>query len=879
MASSKVMSRAWGKQPWGSVSIPCMCHVFRCQVADLVSIGMDLNPYKFEAPWHAFEFGFHILEVQAHLVIITMAWLTREDQRHFTQTPAEPDMETLTYWIQRLEPVIRAEDNEEVIVVFCNRTGIEDDAVYAGTSAVIGVKEGEVLVYGLLGRGVKEVLVVDTDDPPFAKLVARPEGETADADSRISEAMSDGSGRNDVSSKEAEPTARPVQAQPQIPPENKPSGRTRKNRPPTKIEIPEQRRRSTSFTSLDTPVAESPGIPTPTCPSPTPLSARPKLRIPGMGPADNHHIDTPYSRKYPVSENSHPLKGSIPATNESQLTAGSGLQQPSEKFFWLPSQTLLGSPTDLSWPATPGCPAIPALPAYIAPPESPTVATSLIRISRSDNRSRPKTPKTKRSFSPRSEPNSSQSTRSRPSRKARPTEKIAPARPATTNGSAPMRPYSPKPRNASRSGRLVDRQVSEAAQPDMTAMIQRLQDLQMRPHSAMSNSAGQPGDSSRERPRSPKSRNASRSGRTPYAEQAFQDRAVNLSRGSIPIGASESALDGPEHRPQPDIFSKFRRRLNEKITELEEARSVSSSYRRQDSKLATDGIDPVDIITAAARDIPTAHIEPEDSRTMLWSEVSKIIGEVLHRPDSDEGPRGRRRNHSAHSPPAQQQIWTPPSRGAQSGSRPDQSRNGQINGQPVRTLRYPSQGPQADPDDEIVAEIIFHHRDQPQRNNSSQGGDNTSQTNTAALQNRASPRSGQNSDRRQRQKGSPALAPQKASKTSTPETVGAKHKTAHTIKPVITDVKLGAKNNASAESLLPTLSGSSIHTMNSSRTSPATPPSRSFEPTTPKAMTLDLDSYLLSIPDPTASLHTEPLTSMLRDAQDVRVVRPRSALW
>ncbi|XP_044717222.1 carbon-nitrogen hydrolase domain-containing protein [Hirsutella rhossiliensis] len=29
-----------------------------------IGIGMDINPYKFEAPWHAFEFAFHVLEVE-----------------------------------------------------------------------------------------------------------------------------------------------------------------------------------------------------------------------------------------------------------------------------------------------------------------------------------------------------------------------------------------------------------------------------------------------------------------------------------------------------------------------------------------------------------------------------------------------------------------------------------------------------------------------------------------------------------------------------------------------------------------------------------------------------------------------------------------------
>ncbi|KAI8633272.1 hypothetical protein F5Y19DRAFT_295068 [Xylariaceae sp. FL1651] len=140
-----------------------------------MGICMDLNPYKFEAPWHAFEFAFHCLEVEANLVIVTMAWMTREDARLFSRMPKEPDMDTLTYWITRLEPIIRSDNQEEIIIVFCNRTGIEDEAVYAGTSAVVGVKDGEVNVYGLLGRGQKDLLVVDTEAAPYAKLVYRPD--------------------------------------------------------------------------------------------------------------------------------------------------------------------------------------------------------------------------------------------------------------------------------------------------------------------------------------------------------------------------------------------------------------------------------------------------------------------------------------------------------------------------------------------------------------------------------------------------------------------------------------------------------------------------------------------------------------------------------
>ncbi|KAB5531353.1 carbon-nitrogen hydrolase [Coniochaeta sp. 2T2.1] len=137
----------------------------------VVGMCMDLNPYRFESPWNAFEFGFHALKVEPDLIIINMSWVTRQDHREFSRMLAEPDMETLTYWVQRLEPLISAELEKEIIVVFCNRCGQEDEALYAGTSAIIGVKGGEVNVYALAGRGTKEFLMADTNNPPFAKLV------------------------------------------------------------------------------------------------------------------------------------------------------------------------------------------------------------------------------------------------------------------------------------------------------------------------------------------------------------------------------------------------------------------------------------------------------------------------------------------------------------------------------------------------------------------------------------------------------------------------------------------------------------------------------------------------------------------------------------
>ncbi|OHW91727.1 N-terminal amidase, partial [Colletotrichum incanum] len=247
------------------------------------------------SPWHAHEFAFHVLESYSNLVILSMAWLTRENAQVFTSTPNEPDMDTLTYWVARLEPLIRKNSNDEIIVVLCNRAGIEDDAVYAGTSAVLGVQNGEVKIYGILGRGEKKLLVVDTNDAPYAKLVHRPEPE-------IPITSEDGSSRG------TEPHASPKSSDlaassnsqvgglsPAPPSEPSIASRTASVRSHASKELVEHTsvarrvKPPAIWTGQNMPVSplRSPGnqsinLPTPTAPSPTPFSTRPKLTRPKL---------------------------------------------------------------------------------------------------------------------------------------------------------------------------------------------------------------------------------------------------------------------------------------------------------------------------------------------------------------------------------------------------------------------------------------------------------------------------------------------------------------------------------------------------------------------------------------------------------------------
>ncbi|KAJ3947304.1 uncharacterized protein N0V96_003695 [Colletotrichum fioriniae] len=364
------------------------------------------SPYKFQAPWHAFEFAFHVLEYDSNLVIISMAWMTREDGRLFSRMPNEPDMDTLTYWVTRLEPLIRAENDEEIIVVFCNRTGNEDDAVYAGTSAVIGIQGGEVKIYGLLGRGEKELLVIDTNNAPYAKLVYRPEPERPSA--VHSELQQSGSSPSTPASNASKGTKQGFSShtptQPTSPPtkpasvstssfqspKSLPASKQTKS-PPAKIHIPPtDSSAGAHFRGISAKSTES-NLPTPTAPSPTPMAIRPKLIIPQSPPLEPWQSGSPVPQSsqstrsvqsvlsnQSIASNPRPPEDSTPyphsgaplsgyptsnrAVDKSLKIYGGSVsitqmpftpitpfddQSPLEpRYFWRPSETLLKTPME-----------------------------------------------------------------------------------------------------------------------------------------------------------------------------------------------------------------------------------------------------------------------------------------------------------------------------------------------------------------------------------------------------------------------------------------------------------------------------------------------------------------------------------------------------
>ena len=122
---------------------------------------MDLNPYKYLASFDEYEFANHVVNSQADLVILPMAWLTTQPSQSHLANAQVPDLDVLNYWIQRLSPLIYQGHNysREITVVINNRVGAEGGRNFAGTSVVLGISKGNVKVYGRLGRGVEGLLV------------------------------------------------------------------------------------------------------------------------------------------------------------------------------------------------------------------------------------------------------------------------------------------------------------------------------------------------------------------------------------------------------------------------------------------------------------------------------------------------------------------------------------------------------------------------------------------------------------------------------------------------------------------------------------------------------------------------------------------------
>jgi protein N-terminal amidase len=159
------------------------------RVKCVAGICMDINPYRFEAPWTAYEFANHARESRAKLLVLSMAWLTRLTQEAVQEEAMMPDFDTVGYWIERFKPLVGVDGLEEEVVVVCaNRTGEEGIAErigevrYAGSSCVMGLTkgdgemDGEVRIWDILGRAQEGIMVIDTGKEPKYRVAKKMTG-------------------------------------------------------------------------------------------------------------------------------------------------------------------------------------------------------------------------------------------------------------------------------------------------------------------------------------------------------------------------------------------------------------------------------------------------------------------------------------------------------------------------------------------------------------------------------------------------------------------------------------------------------------------------------------------------------------------------------
>lgn len=158
-------------------------------------ICMDLNPYKFEAPFNEFEFSSSCYEQRSNLMICPMAWLSpkspsinkeislseRVEIANQTKLDKGPDQSTVNYWILRMFPFLSHKYSylpkwfNKVNVLCCNRVGVEGDIIFGGSSSIlefnnlgknyesINQDNESVTILGSLSQADEEVLIKEIE--------------------------------------------------------------------------------------------------------------------------------------------------------------------------------------------------------------------------------------------------------------------------------------------------------------------------------------------------------------------------------------------------------------------------------------------------------------------------------------------------------------------------------------------------------------------------------------------------------------------------------------------------------------------------------------------------------------------------------------------
>lgn len=787
--------------------------------------------------------------------------------------------------------------------MFCNRTGMEDDLVYAGTSSVVGIKDGEVNVYGILGRGAKDLLVVDTSNGPFAKLVQQREGER-DTASQVSGM----SRRPRKPSAEVPTIARRSKLEQMIPayngprrptPEPSTSSKPERAKPESpRVQIPTNTG-SGQCAERGTPIDESPVVATPTCPSPTPLDKRPSVTLSGETLPETC-LDTPCHPAESIEEEPHIYGGHVLIDASTSSTASPTSGRISEKYFWLEAQPSLKSPMMSRFPDV-----YQQTSSSLATP----VPTSLVRIPSEHHLPKPKPePGSKECLMTDSKYVSERGSLQRPDQPDVAEVEMG-SKEDHGDAFAPPRPSSPKSRNASRTGRRMSRQFSEVEQPDLTDTIERLESLARRPGSAMDTNR-QDLESSRQgwlRPR--QSRHSVHMDRQVEMASLVSSLAGdNVYSADTPFLASPGIFSEMAMRPQSDVSKVSERSISRGATATGVFRPCPRAgvTTRSRSMSGQGSVHPQSRSDSSSRSSMDhqPHIEPDETRTLVWSELSKFVGEVLDQSQQRDVSRRRHREAIHHTPenfPAPNRKSRSESHGPRLVPRENQrfasrDRRGPAYQSPMKSVPA-SNGVNGmssphNPDDEIVAEIIFHAQGCPTHTQiNSPGQCNGAIPNLAGDPTRppseqpgaSLPLKGRNPSRVS-QRSTPQMGRQSFSRT---KAIHDKYPSYHEDSEAIGTYNppTPPKNATQTRTVLepcanwdcnPTLS------LNTSRkSSPATSSLNIFEPTTPKAMKFDHESGTIvsSSSDPLLTGEHSTMAYLKRELIGLGTYRPKSAVW
>jgi len=129
---------------------------------------MDINPYKFLAPWEEYEFANTALTAQTPIICVSMAWLCHLSPTELMVEPGQPDIATVAYWVERFQPIVEASREKEgpTYVLLANRCGVEKGVCYAGSSTVMMIEGGGVSLFETAGKSEEKCLVVDLSERP-----------------------------------------------------------------------------------------------------------------------------------------------------------------------------------------------------------------------------------------------------------------------------------------------------------------------------------------------------------------------------------------------------------------------------------------------------------------------------------------------------------------------------------------------------------------------------------------------------------------------------------------------------------------------------------------------------------------------------------------